>query len=195
MPNLEWGEITYPFPNFNGCTVEVWEWISNFIPHYIMDVITYLCLKLIPVSKKGSQVVETIPCRRQRPVILLCQLYVRWWLGSDRCHGIGDIVLLLPLSRNMPVSVSARSTYLCIHFACWFFKKSYAYIFVSYISHLCGNCGAVSRYPPICNNCLQYSVSAMLVDGLATLGAKASTAMVLTKIGRHIPCSTRVWHF
>ena len=35
-----WGEFTYPFPNFNGCTVEVWEWISNFIPHYIMDVIT-----------------------------------------------------------------------------------------------------------------------------------------------------------
>ena len=25
-------QITYPFPNFNGCTVEVWEWISNFIP-------------------------------------------------------------------------------------------------------------------------------------------------------------------
>ena len=25
--------ITYPFPNFNGCTVEVWEWTSNFIPH------------------------------------------------------------------------------------------------------------------------------------------------------------------
>ena len=22
-------EITYPFPNFNGATVEVWEWISN----------------------------------------------------------------------------------------------------------------------------------------------------------------------
>ena len=26
-----WAEITYPYPNFNGCTVEVWEWISNFI--------------------------------------------------------------------------------------------------------------------------------------------------------------------
>ena len=24
-----------------GCTVEVWEWISNFIPHFIMGVITY----------------------------------------------------------------------------------------------------------------------------------------------------------
>ena len=23
-------EITYPFPNFNGATVEGWEWISNF---------------------------------------------------------------------------------------------------------------------------------------------------------------------
>ena len=34
-------KITYPFPNFNGCTVEVCEWISNFIPHFIMDVITY----------------------------------------------------------------------------------------------------------------------------------------------------------
>ena len=25
-----WGEITYPFPNFNVSTVEVWEWISDF---------------------------------------------------------------------------------------------------------------------------------------------------------------------
>ena len=37
------GEITYPFPNFNGCTVEVWEWTSNFIPHLAEHVITYLC--------------------------------------------------------------------------------------------------------------------------------------------------------
>ena len=35
-----WDEITYPFPNFNGATVEVWEWISNIIPHFLMDVIT-----------------------------------------------------------------------------------------------------------------------------------------------------------
>ena len=39
-----WDEITYPFPNFNGFTVEVWQWISNFIPRFMMDVITYLCL-------------------------------------------------------------------------------------------------------------------------------------------------------
>ena len=22
-----WDEINYPFPNFNGCTVEIWVWI------------------------------------------------------------------------------------------------------------------------------------------------------------------------
>ena len=36
-------EITYPFPNCNGSTVEVWEWIINFILHFIMDLITYPC--------------------------------------------------------------------------------------------------------------------------------------------------------
>ena len=39
----EWDGITYPFPNFNGCTTGVREWISNFIPHWSMDVLTYLC--------------------------------------------------------------------------------------------------------------------------------------------------------
>ena len=33
-------------PNCNDCTVEVWDWISNFIPH--------LGLELICVSKGGS---------------------------------------------------------------------------------------------------------------------------------------------
>ena len=36
-------EITYPFPNFNGCTIEVWKWISHFIPHFTGHVITYPC--------------------------------------------------------------------------------------------------------------------------------------------------------
>ena len=33
-------EITYPFPNINGETVEVWEGISNFILHTAEHVIT-----------------------------------------------------------------------------------------------------------------------------------------------------------
>ena len=38
-----WDEMTHPFPNFNGTTVEVWEWISNFIPHFTGHEICYLC--------------------------------------------------------------------------------------------------------------------------------------------------------
>ena len=37
MPCEVRGEITYPFTNFNGSTD------TNFSPHFIMDVITYLC--------------------------------------------------------------------------------------------------------------------------------------------------------
>ena len=35
-----WDEFTYPLSNFNGAAVEVWEWISNFIPHFLGHVIT-----------------------------------------------------------------------------------------------------------------------------------------------------------
>ena len=43
IPNKPWDEITYPFTNFNSATVEVWECISNLIPHFVMDAINYLC--------------------------------------------------------------------------------------------------------------------------------------------------------
>ena len=29
MPSKVWDEITYPFLNLNGYTVDVYEWISN----------------------------------------------------------------------------------------------------------------------------------------------------------------------
>ena len=35
--------ITHPFPSFNGATVEVWEWISNFILYFTGHVIAYPC--------------------------------------------------------------------------------------------------------------------------------------------------------
>ena len=41
LPGEVWDEFTYPFPNFNGRTVEVWEWIRNFILHFVMNVSTY----------------------------------------------------------------------------------------------------------------------------------------------------------
>ena len=41
MSSNMWDEIAYQFPNFNGAIVKVWEWISNFIQHIKIDVITY----------------------------------------------------------------------------------------------------------------------------------------------------------
>ena len=41
MSSKVWDEITYLYPNLNGSTVEVWEWRSNFISHFIMEIITY----------------------------------------------------------------------------------------------------------------------------------------------------------
>ena len=35
-----WAKINYPFPNFNGATVDVSEWISTFISHFIEHAIT-----------------------------------------------------------------------------------------------------------------------------------------------------------
>ena len=44
MHHKIWDYNSFPLPNFNSCTVEVWEWTSSFIPHFIMDVFTYPCL-------------------------------------------------------------------------------------------------------------------------------------------------------
>ena len=45
-------EITYPFPNFNGATIEIWEWLSNFIPYFTVHMITYLSWDY-SVNKRG----------------------------------------------------------------------------------------------------------------------------------------------
>ena len=38
-----WDEITYPFPNFKCATIEVWECISNLIPHFTGHMIISPC--------------------------------------------------------------------------------------------------------------------------------------------------------
>ena len=53
MPREVWDDITYPFLNFNGCTVAVYECISNFIPHFVIHVIIHAEIKLNHASKRG----------------------------------------------------------------------------------------------------------------------------------------------
>ena len=53
-----WDVITYPFPNFSGAAIEVWEWISNVFLHVTGHVVTYPCWDL---SK--SMLVKGAPVR------------------------------------------------------------------------------------------------------------------------------------
>ena len=58
-------EIMYPFPNFNGCTVEVWVWIRNSISHYIINMITYPCRDCgSTMFVKGSRGIFCISLRK-----------------------------------------------------------------------------------------------------------------------------------
>ena len=41
------GVVTYQFPNFNGYTVEVLEWIGNFISYFTDHVISNSCQEQI----------------------------------------------------------------------------------------------------------------------------------------------------
>ena len=42
MDHREWDDITYAFPNFKSCTVEVWKLIINFIVHVILYIVIYI---------------------------------------------------------------------------------------------------------------------------------------------------------
>ena len=59
MCSKVWDEITYPFPNFNGTTIEVWEWISNSIPHFMIYVIAYPCSPMHGCITRPSRVDTT----------------------------------------------------------------------------------------------------------------------------------------
>ena len=45
-------QIIVQFPYYNIYAIEVWEWINNFIQHFIMDVITY------PWDEKLSHIIK-----------------------------------------------------------------------------------------------------------------------------------------
>ena len=46
-----WDESAHPFPNFNGCTVDVWEWINNFTPHFINGFNHLSMLEIYPAAR------------------------------------------------------------------------------------------------------------------------------------------------
>ena len=50
-------KIIYPFPNFRGASIEVWEWISNFIDaklYWACDYLSVLGLNLIHSKRRQN---------------------------------------------------------------------------------------------------------------------------------------------
>ena len=90
-PSNVWGEISYPFPNFNGATVEVWDWMSNFIPQLTAHIIAYwsvLRLKVTHVNKKGTwwPITKTYPVTHQ--TVCWGLSHYRSWLTWHCSHCI-----------------------------------------------------------------------------------------------------------
>ena len=98
MPSKVWDEISYPFPNFNGTTMEVWEWIINFISHFTMDVITYPCweFKLVYHGEREPWdfKIGSLEPNPPNPVFRNCLF--PWWL---------IVIILNPATRvSIPVA-------------------------------------------------------------------------------------------
>ena len=76
-----WDQIIYPFPNFNGTTVEVWKWISNFIPLYNRcNYLSMLELKL----KRGPSSPIYIQCIPRNMVYTFTERKYNFWRNFHR---------------------------------------------------------------------------------------------------------------
>ena len=68
-----WDEITYPFPNFNGAAVEVWEYLSNFILHFTGCMIKSMLLPNFYNFRDHS-----VYASSQWEMVLLCNTISQW---------------------------------------------------------------------------------------------------------------------
>ena len=84
IPNRVQNEITFSVPNFNDCTVEVWVWISIFIPHFIMQLFIHSRIKLYQFLRRASY--------RKYTYITLSSVFSKI---TNRCHHVGHIPILL----------------------------------------------------------------------------------------------------
>ena len=102
---IVWDDIPYPFPSFNGSTVDVWECISHITPHIIIYVITNP--KLIYLSKR-------VPWLNQHetPLVLVIIHLLRTHQGHINVHH-----LIYPSTVSWKLQSSKAHTYFfALHF-------------------------------------------------------------------------------
>ena len=104
MPCKGWDDVSDPFPSFKGCTVEVWKWIRNCIPHFIMSRDTYPCWNLSEsMLAKGDPAVRSWSC------FFAVAFQIHLWIpcchdnicnGKNRKLGLDVRILQLKLSLH-----------------------------------------------------------------------------------------------
>ena len=115
MPGKVLHGIAYPFPNFNGCTIEVWEWTSNSIPHFIMNVITNPCWDL-----SQSMVVKGAPYCTPHQFTHSVAVDPRQWSLLSKLYHCAQVVRFFSLKvrqlriceRNVSYKISSRQLFL-----------------------------------------------------------------------------------
>ena len=105
-PNKLWDAITYPFPNFNGHTVEVWEWTSYFIPHFVMNLIGNWWIILLQYSFSFALDFNTSPLILELKPFVYKSLYP-YFLSkynqlASKCVSIRNEYVIL-LSMDMDI--------------------------------------------------------------------------------------------
>ena len=78
-------EIIYLYPNFNGCTVQLWEWDDNFNPHFNVDIINFPCWEFIKVIKRGPCIIVNTDVKSDLIDAILCLIggYAPSFITSD----------------------------------------------------------------------------------------------------------------
>ena len=84
-------ENGWPFRNFNGCNVEVWDWIRNFIPNFIVDVIAVMhtvgsCFVVIRRPSDRDRCKQTISSLGQHDDVIKWEHLPRYWPFERGIH-------------------------------------------------------------------------------------------------------------
>ena len=169
MPNKVWSEITYPFPNFNGCTIEVWEWICNFILYFILDIITNPCWETIHYLRHCWNIVNWMNPPSQTPVKLLiktkkmhsrkcigkcclwniCHFIVAWLWWC--CHGKAMTIYWIPYLGSVHGLPPGKLNEYCMWGNIYIESLGHCFIEVLFAGllgsnhHLCWAVGAISQ--------------------------------------------------
>ena len=146
-----WNHLTIP-KNFTVYTIDVWEWIRNFISHFIIDVIylSMLRLKLIHVSNRSSMSQLSWRLCHENPLCHLENTPIIIWRTCPHCplregilicpvklkqHYWNTVFLIIRIWGN---NMRVKTKEICEHFhisgrGCWkiIIRKSYFVVFTS----------------------------------------------------------------